>query len=83
MNKLKVQLEDLVVDGFSTTPTEKEKGTIVGYSHWTCYNTCAGLPTCAQTCPETCVETCDDFSCVESCGGTCWNPRCQDSNICP
>jgi hypothetical protein len=59
--------------------------------------TCPGCPTCAatcaytcddQTCPQcpscadTCAYTCDDLSCAESCGGTCWNPRCQDSNIC-
>jgi hypothetical protein len=54
----------------------------------TCYNTClytcddATCPAC-PTCADTCANTCDDFSCAESCGGTCWNPRCNDSNICP
>jgi hypothetical protein len=78
MKKLKLQLDDLVVDGFPTTPAEKDRGTVMGHSHYTwCWLTCPA------TCGDTCANTCDDYSCAESCGGTCWNPRCNDSNICP
>lgn len=77
MKKLKLQLDDLRVDGFSTTPAGEDRGTVVGHSHYTW---------CWQTCPNTCAQTCDDPSCVlscaESCGGTCFQSRCVDSCLC-
>ena len=83
MKKLKLQLEDLRVDGFSTTPPEQGKGTVAAHSHWTCIDTCGTMPTCAETCPNTCPFTCDDYSCAyESCGGTCFQSRCVDSCLC-
>ena len=90
MKKLKLQLEDLEVDGFSTTPAEPERGTVNGHSHFTwctcpggftCDATCPN--TCAATCPNTCPQTCDDFTCAyESCGGTCFQSRCVDTCLC-
>lgn len=79
MKKLKLQLDDLVVDGFATTGEEEEKGTVVGHSHYTW---------CWLTCPATCPETCDDATCggftceYESCGGTCFQSRCVDTCLC-
>jgi hypothetical protein len=83
VKKLRLDLDDLAVDGFQTAAPERGGGTVRGEqgTHYT-YCTCA-FPTCMATCPNTCAQTCDDYSCAESCGGTCWNPRCHDSNICP
>ncbi|HEX6371936.1 MAG TPA: hypothetical protein VF006_23635 [Longimicrobium sp.] len=83
MKKLRLNPDDLAVDGFHTTKPERGGGTVQG-EQGTYYTLCTcAAPTCAFTCPQTCAQTCDDYSCAESCGGTCWNPRCQDSNICP
>ena len=73
MNKLKLQLEDLLVDSFDTTPVQKEKGTVFG-EQCTCYTncTCPGCPSCDATCPATCAYTCDDASCAGSCGASCY-----------
>ena len=60
MKKLKLQLEDLRIDSFQTTPTEKRKGTVVGKENSilvTCESNC---PTCEGTCWETCPPTCDN-----------------------
>jgi hypothetical protein len=80
--KLSLNLDDLTVDSFDTTGTQKAKGTVFG-EQCTCYTqcTCPGCPTCANyatcdascngtcggTCPATCAYTCDDASC----NGTC------------
>ena len=95
----KLRLDDLSVESFDTTTVKKEKGTVFGEQctcYTVC--TCPGCPTCDatcaytcddQTCPacptcaNTCAYTCDDYSCAESCGGTCWNPRCNPSSLCP
>ena len=78
--KLSLNLDDLAVDSFDTTGTEKAKGTVFG-EQCTCYTqcTCPGCPTCAgyatcdntcnNTCPGTCAYTCDDFTCAVGCGG--------------
>ena len=86
--KLKLNLEDLSVDSFDTTRSERPKGTVFG-EQCTCYTncTCPGCPTCDATCPATCVNTCDDVSCngtcAASCEGTCGGvtcgSRCQGS----
>jgi hypothetical protein len=67
MNKLKLRLEDLRVDTFSTTTVQKEKGTVFG-EQCTCYTqcTCPGCPTCYASCNGTCGATC-----AASCYGTC------------
>jgi hypothetical protein len=82
MRKLTLKLEDLSVDSFDTTTTQKAKGTVFG-EQCTCYTncTCPGCPTCYEscngtcgdTCPATCAYTCDDASCAGSCGDTCYD----------
>ena len=71
MKKLALRLEDLRIDSFSTTPVEKEKGTVFG-EQCTCYTncTCPGCPTCYASCGGTCDASCNG-SCGASCGGTC------------
>jgi hypothetical protein len=77
MKKLRLHLEDLRIDSFTTTPTEKPKGTVFG-EQCTCYTqcTCPGCPTCANygTCDASCNGTCDascNGTCAASCDGTC------------
>jgi hypothetical protein len=71
MNKLKLQLEDLVIDSFSTTPVKRAKGTVYG-EQCTCPTacTCPGCPTCDASCNGTCGGTCD-ASCNGTCGDSC------------
>ncbi len=75
MRKLRLQLDDLRIDSFDTTPVEKAKGTVFG-EQCTCYTqcTCPGCPTCDGTCPN----TCDDASCVATCHASC-NGTCDAS----
>jgi hypothetical protein len=88
MNKLKLRLEDLRIDSFSTEPVRKEKGTVFG-EQCTCYTNCScpGCPTCDASCNGTCNATacgscgasCGgtcDYSCDYSCGGTCGEYGC-------
>jgi hypothetical protein len=86
MPKLKLQLEDLAIDSFQTTPPESAKGTVLG-EQCTCWtrcgqNTCPGCPTCDAscngTCVNTCANTCDDVSCAGTCDASC-NGSCQCS----
>jgi hypothetical protein len=78
MNKLRLKLEDLQIDSFSTTPVKKEKGTVYG-EQCTCRTacTCPGCPTCDASCNGTCDASCNG-TCVASCNGTC-----GDSCGCP
>ena len=83
MNKLKLKLEDLQIDSFSTTPVKKGKGTVYG-EQCTCPTacTCPGCPTCDASCNGTCGASCGgtcDASCNGSCGDSCectWDPSC-------
>jgi hypothetical protein len=86
MNKLRLTLEDLRIDSFSTTPVKKEKGTVYG-EQCTCPTacTCPGCPTCDASCNGTCAASCNgtcdascnggcgtaEYSCDYSCAGTC------------
>lgn len=73
MNKLKLRLEDLCIDSFSTTTVRREKGTVYG-EQCTCYTqcTCPGCPTCDASCGGTCPAPCGSGgTCDFSCGGTC------------
>ena len=76
MNKLRLDLEDLSVESFSTTPEAgKEEGTVFG-QQCTCYTncTCPGCPTCDASCNGTCAASCNgtcDASCNGTCGATC------------
>ena len=71
MHKLKLKLEDLQIDSFSTTQVKKEKGTVYG-EQCTCPTacTCPGCPTCDASCNGTCGGTCE-ASCNGTCGDTC------------
>jgi hypothetical protein len=72
VRKLKLDLEDLSVESFATTPeAHRESGTVFGQNHCTCYTqcTCPGCPTCDASCNGTCGGTCD-----VSCNGTCGCP---------
>ena len=76
MKKLKLHLEDLLIDSFTTTPAEKPKGTVFG-EQCTCYTqcTCPGCPTCDASCNGTCNASCNgtcDASCNGTCGASCY-----------
>jgi len=73
MKKLKLQLEDLRIDSFQTTPVGKRKGTIVGKEASivvTCESNC---PTCEGTCYETCPPSCGSYC------ETCDREACGDA----
>ena len=91
--KLTLKLEDLLVDSFDTTITQKAKGTVFG-EQCTCYTncTCPGCPTCyascngtcGDTCAGTCYNTCDDYSCANTCGSGCaYSDECNSQAPCP
>jgi hypothetical protein len=89
--KLKLDVEDLSVDSFDTSASEKPKGTVFG-EQCTCYTqcTCPGCPTCDAscngTCDATCAYTCDDATCVacsnDSCYDTCGGYTCDGRRAC-
>lgn len=81
-SKLTLNLDDLSVDSFDTTVTEKQKGTVFG-EQCTCYTqcTCPGCPTCDASCNGTCYASCNgtcDVSCNGTCAGTCGD-TCYDT----
>ncbi len=73
MRKLKLDLDDLSVESFASTPEPRgEGGTVFGQNHCTCYTqcTCPGCPTCDASCNGTCGCT-EDASCYGSCDYSC------------
>jgi hypothetical protein len=91
--KLTLNLEDLSVDSFDTTATQKAKGTVFG-EQCTCYTqcTCPGCPTCdascngtcGGTCEASCNGTCNAATCEYSCGGDCnFSLYCDTNQPCP
>jgi hypothetical protein len=75
VRKLKLDVEDLSVESFATTPEARgEGGTVFGQNHCTCYTqcTCPGCPTCDASCNGTCGGTCG-ATCDASCNATCFN----------
>ena len=86
MKKFKLELDDLRIDSFSTTPAQTPKGTVFG-EQCTCYTncTCPGCPTCDASCNGTCNASCNgtcattcgcggdtvDYSCGGTCDGSC------------
>ena len=71
-SKLKLNLDDLTVDSFDTTLTEKSKGTVFG-EQCTCPTacTCPGCPTCDASCNGTCEASCNGTCAGDTCVGTC------------
>lgn len=84
--KMKLQLDELAVETFDTTPLERGKGTVLGHQQCTCVTvcTCPGCPTCEGTCPgeascdDTCWNTCDDWTCAVTCGLSQCETRCPN-----
>lgn len=79
MNKLSLDLNELRVETFDTSPADKEKGTVFG-EQCTCYTacTCPGCPTCPATCyvagdGNTCEHTCAAEYTCDTCMQTCAN----------
>jgi hypothetical protein len=82
MKKFRLELDDLRIDSFSTTPSQTPTGTVFG-EQCTCYTncTCPGCPTCDASCNGTCAASCNgtcDATCDcpgdtmdNSCAGTC------------
>ena len=83
MNKLRLDLEDLSVESFDTTPAARaENGTVFG-QQCTCYTqcTCPGCPTCDASCNGTCGGTCAascNGTCGDTCAGSCYG-SCDDT----
>lgn len=74
MNKLRLHLEDISVESFSTLPASVRLGTVDGHqmSQTTCQQIicdCGG-ETNNATCPGTCAHSCNG-TCEASCNGTC------------
>jgi hypothetical protein len=78
MKKIKLDLDDLKVESFDTTP----EGTVYGYGTCPTFcGTCAGQATCDSTCYASCGGTCDTCpatgcscpvrECNETCCATC------------
>lgn len=84
MRKLTLRLDDLAVEGFSTEPAPRARGTVRGEQcscGGTCYDeSCAN--TCWFTCMPTCMETCDDWTCGETCGFSHCETRCGAAATC-
>jgi hypothetical protein len=78
MKKIKLDLDDLKVESFDTSP-EGAEGEVFGYCNTTppcatCDSTCPN--TCPATCPESCgahsaCGSCPVRSCLETVGATC------------
>ena len=84
MAKLKLQLEDLMIDSFDTTAAKKERGTVFG-EQCTCWtycgqNTCPGCPTCNNSCGGSCEYSCNG-TCPDTCGASCWG-TCEAQDTC-
>jgi hypothetical protein len=92
MRKLKLDLDQLIVESFDTRARgRRQPGTVFG-EQCTCYTNCScpGCPTCDASCNGTCGATCDascngtcdascNGTCNNSCGGTC---NCGTLNTC-
>ncbi|HEX6042545.1 hypothetical protein [Longimicrobium sp.] len=76
-SKLKLNLDQLSVDSFDTSASQRPSGTVFG-EQCTCYTacTCPGCPTCDASCNGTCGGTCGENTCAASCNGTCAGASC-------
>lgn len=65
MKKLKLSLDGLQVQSFTTAIGAPNRGTVHGEQQCTCYTcTCPNCETCGASCPNTCglsCQTCDAF----------------------
>ena len=80
MKKFRLELDDLRIDSFSTTPAQTPKGTVFG-EQCTCYTncTCPGCPTCDASCNGTCDVSCNGTcDCTgDTCNESCGNYSCE------
>ena len=69
--KLKLNLDQLAVDSFTTEAVMRPSGTVRA-QQCTCYTacTCPGCPTCDASCNGTCNASCNG-TCDASCAGSC------------
>jgi hypothetical protein len=83
MNKLRLHLEDISVESFSTLPASVRLGTVDGHqmSQTTCQQIICdcGDPTRDATCLNTCGNSCGG-TCDVSCNGTC--EGCPSGSTC-
>ena len=92
MNKIKLNLDQLEVESFDTTPTSvgRSRGTVYGFHAETLNNcftvnytdceVCQTEPagcTQSESCLGTCIPECPTN---ESCNGTCFEAGCQSAN---
>jgi hypothetical protein len=84
MRKFKLDLDNLRVDSFDTTPTKEMevRGTVKAQydtcatcTCCTCYTDCGTCPTCCGTCYYTDCGTCYDYTCCGTCDscGSCYD----------
>ncbi|HEY0015279.1 MAG TPA: hypothetical protein VGC13_03130 [Longimicrobium sp.] len=53
MKKLKLNVEELRVDGFATGAAEPHKGTLIAnFATLRCTNLCTEIDSCGQVCPQ-------------------------------
>ncbi|HEX8320729.1 hypothetical protein [Longimicrobium sp.] len=83
MKKFRLELDDLRIDSFSTTPAQAPKGTVFG-EQCTCYTncTCPGCPTCDASCNGTCDASCNGTCDCPGTGYTCGGWSCDGAHTC-
>jgi hypothetical protein len=83
MKKLKLNLDQLAVDTFTTDHHQGGRGTVAGHATnlcitYRCQNT--NLCTGGDSCDGTCYATCGDVNCASyeltNCGGTAYDASC-------
>ncbi len=98
MKKLELNLDDLKVESFETTPADSRRGrgTVFGYSEFTEFASCG--PDCTpgdyggqtydggETCDASCADgTCQltcAFTCMPTCGVSCLPGDCSPPGDC-
>ena len=92
MKKMKLHLDDLQIDSFSTTPVRRSNVEPCSQHSTVQSCTCPGCPTCdascngscggascIDTCAASCYGTCDvscNGTCDYTCGGNTCDPTC-------
>lgn len=82
MKKLKLNLDELAVETFTTEHGEDGRGTVAGHATFACLSRkCGGTAVCTGgSCDGTCYATCGDEPCNSydrtQCGGTAYENSC-------
>ena len=77
MKKLRLDHDDLKVETFSTNDPALNRGTVVGHSYMTCYETCDPWYFC-----RTYVETCHNWGCNTGLTSLCETEEPTADNTC-